>query len=204
VYDQSSNTYRLGAKLWKIGRGYIDQSTLYEAAARHMRHLAAACRESVFLGVLHEDRVTYIRQMENPKSVMAVQKLGKHAPAYCTATGRAIIAFLADERIEELLSGELRSFNSKTVTGPEQLKEELAQVREERVAIVDGEYNAELLCISSPVFDETFQPAASLTVALLTGQAVDRRVTQIAEHVKETADNLSSELGYLEEDRHAL
>ncbi len=199
VYDEASNSYTLGMRLWKLGYAYLDQSNLYSRAETYMRELAEVWGESVFLGVFYEQRVTYVRQMENPKSVMAVRKLGKHAPAHCTATGRAILAFLSEREVNEFFSATLTACSGAAGVDSEMLREELQKVQKERVAIVDGAYDPELLCISSPVFDDSFRPAASLTVAMLSVQAKKDRVRRIAEAVKRAAKNLSNDLGHLGE-----
>ena len=67
------------------------------------------------------------------------------------------------------------------------------------VAVVDGEYNPALLCVSAPVFDEEGTSVASLTVALLSAQVTDERIEKMKKHVRNIAQNLSKERGYFED-----
>ena len=198
VFNERDKTYRLGVKLWELGNAFLDQTDLYSAAVPHMKELANTCEESVFLGVLNEAHVIYVRRIESPKSVMAVRKLGQRAPAYCTATGRAMLALLPTEKRDRLLeSQELKAYSANTVTGQRELRQRLDQVRMERVAVVDGEYNPELLCIASPVLNETGHPVASITVAMLSTQSHKERIQTVSKQVHQTAESLSRELGFL-------
>ena len=63
------------------------------------------------------------------------------------------------------------------------------------MAVVDGEYNPALPCVSAPVFDEEGTSVASLTVALLSAQVTDERIEK-KKHVRNTAQNLSKERRY--------
>lgn len=198
VFNEREKTYRLGLKLWELGRAYLNQSDLYKSAIPYMKELADACQESVFLGVLSEGEVTYVRRMESPKSVLAVRKLGQRVPAYCTATGRAMLAFQSSEEVDRLLKGsELTGFTSSTETNSERIKQALTQIHKRKVAVVDGEFNPDLLCVSSPVFSERHRPVAALTVAVLSPRTSSERVQELSEHVHQSAQRLSRELGHL-------
>ena len=65
--------------------------------------------------------------------------------------------------------------------------------------MVDGEYNDELLCVSSPVLDDTKLACAAITVAMLSSKATEERVRSVATMVEQAADGLSRGLGYLED-----
>jgi len=195
--DDEQGTYRLGLKLGELGNAFLNQSDLYIAATRRMRRLAEGCEESVFLSVLDEGAVVYVRRMENPKSAVVVRKLGQRAPAYCTATGLAMLAFLPDDEAERVLDAQaLQAFTAHTTTNRSALRQKLAQVRRERVAVVDGEYNPALLCVASPILDARGAPAAALTVAVLASQARQEQVTDLKEQVRAAAQDVSAELGY--------
>ena len=197
-YDETTKQYRLGMRLWELGNAYLNQSDFYRLAVPYMSELAETCRGSVFLGILTEGDVTYVRRMESPRSVMAVRKLGQRAPAYCTATGRAMLAFLPNRELNRLLASyELTAHTSKTNTDADSLQEILTVIRRERVAVVDGEYNRELLCVASPLLDERHRPVAAITVALLSVQTNGQHIEEVATHVREAARELSGEIGYL-------
>lgn len=203
MFDEDSKKYQLGLKLWELGSAYIEQSDIDSAAILYMKELAEACGESVFLGMLDKGEVVYVRRMESPRSVTVVRKLGHRAPAYCTATGQAMLAYMPPGRIDEVLSAlELEAYSSKTNTDRRVLRRGLDRVRREGVAVVDGEYNAKLLCVSAPVLDDKAEVQAAITVAMLSAQASEKKVKETKELVCRAAHALSRELGCLVERRN--
>jgi len=198
VLNEEAQTYRLGSRLWELGTSFLQQSDLYHASSRHMKRLAEASGETVFMGTLEEGEVIYLRRMESPRSITVVRKLQQRVPAHCTATGVAMLAFLPPAEVDAILEAHgLTSFTKNTVTDMAAFRQHLTRVRSEGVAIIDGEYNAELLCISAPVFDHTHRPRASLTIAMLSAQMTNTdRLETLAALVREGAQAFSRDMGY--------
>lgn len=197
-----SRKYQLGLKVWELGSAYIEQSDLDTAATSYMQALAEACGESVFLGTLDAGEVVYMRRIESPRSVAVVRKLGHRAPAYCTATGEAMLAFMPEEEMERIVDRlQLEAHTPKTNTDRGALHRRLEKTRREGVAVVDGAYNAKLLCVSAPVLDSNADVRAAITVAMLSSEADDDKITETKERVRQATQALSSELGYLPERR---
>lgn len=195
--DEDQKTYRLGLRLIELGRAYLNQTDLLAAAGGYLKRLADTCGESVFLGVLEEEEVVFVRSEKSPKSAILVQRSGQRAPAHCTATGLAMLAFRPDEEVEQLLgASDLEAHTPETTTSRAELRRTLETIRETGVAVVDGEYNPALLCVSSPVLDEEGEAVASLTVALLSAQVEDDRIEAVKDQVREAARGLSAERGY--------
>jgi DNA-binding IclR family transcriptional regulator len=198
AWNEEERNFRLGSRLWELGINYLDQSDLYHASSRYMKALAEQSRETIFMGTMEEGEVIYLRRMESPKSITVVKKLRQRVPAHCTATGVAMLAFLPESEVQHIIDEHgLPAFNDATLTDRDALMRRLQEVRDTGVAIVDGEYNQELLCVSAPVFDHTNRPRASLTIALISSQLNDRnRINTVAEQVRQVAQEFSREMGY--------
>ena len=198
IWNAEERSYRLGSKLWELGSHFLGNSDLYQLAAKPMRELAEDSRETVFLGQLEDGQVIYLRRMESPRSVMVVQKLSQRVPAHCTATGVAMLAYLREGEVDDILDRHgMEAFNAGTVTDRTQLKTRLAMVRRQGYSIVDGEYNQDVLCMSVPVFNHTHRPIAAITVAMLSSQRpTEDRIAAITAQIKQSARSLSIELGF--------
>lgn len=194
----SSKRYQLGLKMWELGSAYIEQSDLDSAATPHMEELAQDCGESVFLGMLDGADVVYVRRIESPRSVTVVRKLGHRAPIYCTATGEAMLAFLPVTQADEIVNNlQFEAHTPQTNTSRSELRRRLEVIREDGVAVVDGEFNPKLLCVSAPVFGSRGAVQAAITVAMLSSQATNEQVTEAKDRVLEAAQSVSRDLGYL-------
>lgn len=202
--DEEGSRFKLGMKVWELGDAYLRDLDLYSASLPHLKQLADDSGESVFLGILDESEVIYIQRLESAKSVTVVRKLQQRAPAHCTATGEAILAYLPEAELNRILEDhELQAFNAKTVTDRKVLESRLARVRKDGLAIVDGEYNAEVLCISAPIFDNAGRPQASATVAMISAQAAGNqaRLDEVGRFVRDAARRISRDLGYVQTPR---
>lgn len=198
TWHERERVYRLGSRLWELGNRFLDQSDLYPVASRHMEALAERSGETVFLGTLEDGEIIYLRRVESPKSITIVKNLGQRVPAHCTATGMAVLAFLPEEDVDAIWDVHgLEAYNEVTVIDRETLKQRLEQIRRDGYAVVDGEYNRELLCISAPIFDHTRYPRASLTVAMLTSQTDAERVRKVACMIQDAVQEVSRSMGYL-------
>lgn len=198
TWHEKERVYRLGSRLWELGNRFLDQSDLYPTASRHMEALADRCGETVFLGTLEDGEIIYLRRVESPKSITIVKNLGQRVPAHCTATGMAVLAFLPEDEVDGIWDEHgLQAYNEATVIDRATLKHRLTEIRDNGYAVVDGEYNSELLCISAPIFDHTHYPRASLTVAMLTSQANADRVRSVAGMIQEAVGEVSRSMGFL-------
>jgi DNA-binding IclR family transcriptional regulator len=143
--------------------------------------------------------------MESPKSVTVVKKLESRVPAHCTATGLALLAWLpADEADTILDSHDLETFNEATVTDRGVLRERLAETRRREYAVIDGEYNQDVLCVAAPVLDHNQRPCAALTVAMLSSQVQGyEQIERVGAAVRRASRALTQAMGGHEPARRA-
>lgn len=195
--DYESRRFSLGLKLWELSNAKLEKIDLVSVASKHMKWLAHETRESVFLAILDRGEVIYLQRMESPATVKAVTKLGWRAPVHCTATGQVLLAFLPQNDIDAILNTEpLHSYNKNTITNLSQLRKKLERIRATGYAAANGEYNADLLCISAPIRDATRNVVAALTVAMLAHiTEKDKKVARVAQLLKKACDSISRELG---------
>jgi IclR family acetate operon transcriptional repressor len=81
------------------------------------------------------------------------------------------------------------------------LREELARVRQQRYALDDEEDEVGLRCIGVPVFDQTGQAIAAVSVAGTVLQITRQNLRELVPIVIEAAASISRAFGYSEERR---
>ena len=195
--DTDGGAFRLGSHLWELGNSFADQSDLFRTSSAQMEALANECGETVFLSKLEDGEVVYLRRMESPRSVTVVKKLQSRVPVHCTATGIALMAWMSPEEVGAILDKHgMEAFNETTITDRKVLDERLLEARRREYAVVDGEYNRELLCVAAPVLDHHQRPCAALTVAMLSSQVTDyEQVERAGAAVRAAARAVTRQMG---------
>jgi len=91
--------------------------------------------------------------------------VGQRLPLYCTAIGKAMLAFLNEEEIGRLLSSPLKEYTSKTVTDPVRLRQILGTIRKERLSFDFEELEYGLICVAAPLFNRQGTPVGAISVS---------------------------------------
>ncbi|MBD5627368.1 MAG: IclR family transcriptional regulator [Desulfovibrio sp.] len=153
VDKDAHNNYVLTDKLSKLGTGILPRRDFVQIAAEFLDELAKKNKDNFGicnLGMWNGKEIVYRLQSSN--ATYAQFSVGCTVPAYCSALGKAILAFLPDNELEGYLQRtEFLPFTDTTTAGPEQLLEDLAAVRERGYAIMDGELYPSLKGIAVPV-----------------------------------------------------
>lgn len=207
--DQDDDAkYRLSMKLFRIGNAATYATDVRKVAAPFMQELLEKCNETVNLAVLDRGEVVYIDQLESNNIVVVrmFARVGNRGPAYCTGSGKVLLAGLSDEEFERYLSKvEFKRFTTDTITDPRMLAREIERVRKDGYALDLGERDEGVRCVAAPIKNHEGRTVAALSVSgpsmRMTASYINNELAPI---VKEIAERISARLGYLaKEDRHA-
>ncbi len=197
--DAKTGRYRLGLRLFELGNSAIRARELRHQAVPILEALMQATQETVHLAVLDEARmeVVYVHKVEPPQAIRLYTEIGAHHPAYCAATGKAILAFLPEARRARLLQGAtLRPATPRTIVDPDVLVTHLAEIRQRGYAVDDEEYREGVRGVAAPVFDHTGQVVAAVNVGGPASRLTPERITMLAPLVQQAASEIASNLGY--------
>src|SRR5213078_840712 len=122
--------------------------------------------------------------------------IGVRKPAYCTAEGQAMLAFLPQQVVEQAIAAGLAPRTPKTITSADKFQKALAAVRQRGCAIEDEESELGMVCVAAPIRDDTGAVVAAVGIAGPVTRLSKRAVTTIAPHVIAAADLVSARLGY--------
>lgn len=137
--------YSLSLKLWEIAQDWLLRFDLPRLAAPSLAQLAAATEETVHLAVLEHGDVVFIATIETPRPVRIYAPIGSRAPAFCTATGKAILAFLSDADLGAVHQSLDRS-------AAKRLAVDLERTRKRGYAINNAEWQEGVNGVAAPVF----------------------------------------------------
>ena len=123
--------------------------------------------------------------------------LGSRAPAHCTSVGKALLAYQPPEIVKQVLDLGLKRYTANTISDPQKLMDELAQIRTRGYAIDDEEIEAGLRCVAAPIRDHSGQVVAAISVAAPVQRMTKKTVQATIPSVQASAESISRRLGYL-------
>ncbi len=186
----------LGDRLFDVVRSARLDLNLKSAAHPLMTELMEKTGESVFLGVLTpEFQVLLIHKVLGPQVIRYDADVGQTIPAYCTASGRILLAHLPPVLLARFLRTARRRLTERTVTQRGRLLRELGKIRQAGLAFNFGERVAGAAGISAPLYSGSGRVIAELGLAGPTPRLLVRH-KELGRLVKATATRISAALGY--------
>lgn len=195
--DKGNKKYSLGLTFLGKGTLVLRRLDIRGCAQPHLKELLIRCNENVHLAILDNRKVMYIDRKEAAPSLMIRSYVGKRVPAHCTALGKALLAFLDDQKLEDFLKKEkLERLTDNTITNPEDLKDELEKVRSAGFAIDNEEFQKGGICIAAPIKSYQDKVVAAISMSVPKSRFSDERAKKIIREVKNASLNISRSLGY--------
>lgn len=195
--NTQTGKYCFGLKLLSLSRNALENLDLRQEAAAFLRSLMQSTGLSVHMAVLDRNEAVIIEKVEAPGLVKFATWIGRRLDVNCTGVGKALTAFLSEDEFDQQIRAKcFARHNERTITSVARLKRELARVRERGYALDDEEDEVGVRCIGAPVFDDSRRTVAAVSVTGTTNQITLERVPELAVLVRQTAEAISSRLGY--------
>jgi IclR family transcriptional regulator, KDG regulon repressor len=195
--DAVTDRYRVGARVLTIAGSFLDNLDIRHVARPALQSLCDRTQELVHLAILDHGDVVTIERIEGTHPVSLQTGIGARRPTYCTASGKAILAYLPLIEANALLPAEMPSFTARTITSRKQMLDYLGEVRRLGYAIDDEERIEGVRCVAAPVFGYDGGLVGAISVAAPVQRASFDRLEQFGQDVKLTADSISRQLGYM-------
>jgi len=198
--DDATRKYRLGPRVLDLGFSVLGSLGLREIAAPHLRRLTDTTGHTSNLAIRDGTDVILIdrvRGRPGPYHHLEFSlHVGSRIPAYCSATGKALLAFLPRPDLERILDRtDLVQRGPRTLTDKRALLAELEQVRRTGIATNDEELDSALRSIASPVLTRSGKVVAAVNVAIpWSPVAMTELVSRLGPTVQATADQIAAQV----------
>lgn len=196
--NRLTGNYRLGLRIFELGQNFVAHLKLIQEARPILEKIVAACNESAYLALLQNGDVVYLDGVETTQAVRIAPRIGRRLKAYCTAVGKAQLAYQEPEKFEELYGDEpLHPYTETTITDMGALKAHLKDVAEQGCAVDREEFENNVSCVAVPIRDYTQQVVAGISIAGPSSRLPDERIeSELIGIMKDAGDELSRRLGY--------
>lgn len=169
ILERSGKQLRLGIRLFELGVMAVGPRDLTRLAAQHMAHLRAATKQTVHLATLDGSEVVYVQILRSSTAPRLPSRVGGRLPAYATGVGKALLALLPDEELEDALPDELDKLGPNTITSRDELHAELARIRADGIAFENRESSADLGCAAAAIVGFDNRPFAAISITVHMG-----------------------------------
>lgn len=199
LIDQNEKTkkYRLGIKVFELGSSMMKNFPFREIAFPMIMELSKRSGETVHLGVLDHGQVVSIEGVESGQSLRISLPIGKRVSLHSTGIGKAILAFLTDQEIQQVIKQRgLPRFTNNTITDAEHLMKEILLIRRRGYAVDDEENEPGVRCVAAPIFDASRRVIASISISGPSVRIHHGKIPELSAMVIKTSRNISKALGY--------
>lgn len=195
----SNEKYSLSTKFIHIGSAILGKNDLISIARPYLLKLSEKYGEASHLVVLNGSDIVFIDKVNSRNiSVQMHSTIGARMPAYCTGTGKLLLAYCYKDNINEYLKNvTLNKFTTKTIVDKEELKKELEKIRANGFSQDDEEKEEGLYCLAAPIKNSRGKVVAAVSISGPSTRMKERK-QELIDSIKETGEHISSDIGWLE------
>lgn len=165
--NPSNRKYRLGLKLAERAAVLLDQLDLRKVAAPYLEEIRDWCGESVNLAIRDGNEVVYIERMFGNHSLGIRSELGRRGFLHSTSLGKAILSFLPESEITNILNGYVYiSVTPFSITNESELLADLDKIKKRGFSIDEQENEMGGRCVGAPIFDRSGYPIAAISISV--------------------------------------
>lgn len=188
--------YHLGPALITLAGAAVNAHPVHRVARQEAQQLAASLGLGANVAVRRGDVLFYLCNFEGYLAPKSFTLMGQTNPLHATGLGKALLSGLTPSERRQLLP-ELRRFTERTITDHDTLDDAITRIS---VLGFTGEVEELALgrgCVAAPILDRSGTVVAAISVSgPLSALDLSSREQTLAEALIETADAISSALGY--------
>ena len=194
--DGPRGEYRLGLRLFALGSLALANLDLHREARPAIDRLTRLSEESVHLALFDGFNAVVIARKDSDPAHRSVVTETEHAPAHCTAVGKAMLAFQPEAIIARICQARLPRFTPATLADARSLRADLARIVRLGYALDDAEHRVGVRCIGAPIRDRAGIVFAAISVTAAAARVPTKRIAQLAPLVIDAAQDISRRLGW--------
>jgi DNA-binding IclR family transcriptional regulator len=193
--DKATGQYCLGLGFIEAASLVLQEIDLKRWALPYLQRLSAECGETVDLAILDDTHVVYLLVVESAQRVKIAAAVGERLPAYCTATGKAFLAYLPAEQVRAILDKGSGQYRDGTPVSLPNLFRDLQATRERGYAISEQEYEQDINAVAAPILNADGWPMLVIAIVGPSFRLSPERMQLLGHSIRTTVDAITSEIG---------
>lgn len=195
--DKSTGLYRLGFRLIEMASLVLQDVEIQRWARPYLQNLSNQVGETVDLAILDGLQVVYLDVIESPQRIKLAAAVGQRLPAFCTASGKAMLAYLPEETVRRILSEDTRKYTDRTEVSIPDILEDLRVTAERGYAVSEEQYERDINAVAAPIFDAEKRPVAAIAIVGPSFRMPKERFSELGKLVCKEVEAISDEVGHV-------
>jgi IclR family transcriptional regulator, pca regulon regulatory protein len=159
--------FELTPRVLDLGTAYVGSLGLWDVARPHLESLVARTGESSSMAQLDGSDIVYVARVSVPKIIALRVEIGTRFPAAQTSQGKVLLAALSPAELDATLAVPSRAGLPAFIgRSPDQLRDELTEVRARGWALADEELAPGVRSVAVPVRDRDGAVRAAMNVTV--------------------------------------
>lgn len=195
-FDQTDNLWRIGVDAFTTGAAFLKTRDVIALTRPYLRRLMEQTGETANVFLETGGEVICMEQVESRHSMRAITRVGGKVRMHCSGAGKAMLAFMAAEAREKVISHHgLPRETATTITDRGALDCALRQIRARGYAVDDGENAEGIRCVAAPVLNESGLPAAAISISGPSARIDDAKLGQLGAVISGVAAEVTRSFG---------
>lgn len=134
---QDAGRWVITGRAFSLGSMLAAGDDLRDVALPVLSRLQEETGETVHLAVPDGDELVLVERLDSAHQLRAFLPLGTRLPLHAASNGKAYLASLPDAEVDRILDAGLSPSTDHTVTDPQVLRQEIAEIRRRGYAVTD-------------------------------------------------------------------
>jgi IclR family transcriptional regulator, KDG regulon repressor len=195
--DRETKKYRLGLKIYELGIILAGNLEINQKASMPAHDLAKKTGQLVHIAIPDRDSCIITLDAYPRSQPFLSRSFGPRSPLYCTALGKAILAFSEPSEIDRYVKeARLIRYTSNTIVEKKQLQKELEETRRRGYSVNREEHLLNRGAIGAPIFERGGRLSAAISLVGDPGRIMGEKMDGFATEVMTTAMEISRNMGF--------
>jgi DNA-binding IclR family transcriptional regulator len=194
--DAETQKYSVGSKLFEMGMVYYESLEINARGSKPAHDLASRTGFIARLGVWDRNSVL-ITLLAMPKAEDSLShQIGPRIPAYCSGIGKALLAFIEKDELDEYLERTvLTPHASGTIVSRDLLIADLESARRTGYSVSREEMIPGLVALGAPVYGKGRKLAGAISIGGLPVNVTQKQIARYGEELLRAAREASQAMG---------
>lgn len=191
--SDETKKYSIGPELVRISSIVSSQIEIKSVAKPFLQEISSAFNQSVYLGIFHPKykKISFVEGVHSQNPLQYVLEIGALQPIHIAASGKVVLSYLEDEIVQDIFKEERVGQEKQGET-----LDEIQLVHEQGYLVTFGERLSGASGTAAPIFDSTQKVIGCITCVIPFNQYEDVSKEDLARRVMDSAEKISSVLGY--------